>query len=101
MRLHAKNGVTKINTFPRTRDLYEEKESLCCSENGGCQSRTKMIKTIQHEKYVSILLTLRTRGLREDFLAELASEPEPKYRASLKRCINSLDSLLTLYGEGE
>jgi hypothetical protein len=98
---HAKNGVTKISTFPRIRDLYEEKESLYCSENDGCQSRTKMIETIQHDKYVSILLTLRTRGLREDFLAKLAAEPEPKYRASLKRCIDALDSLLTLYGEEE
>lgn len=42
------------------------------------------------------LIALRIRGLRADFVGESAIAKEPRYKARLKRCIDSLDSLLAL-----
>ena len=42
------------------------------------------------------LIALPIRGLRADFVGELATAKEPRYKARVKRCIDSLDSLLAL-----
>ena len=41
-------------------------------------------------------IALRICGLRADLEGELATTKEPQYKARLKRCIDSLDSLLAL-----